>query len=309
MKKTLLTVTAVLAMTAGNLFAQDFTVNNNLYLPGTAKATSMESINFLFHTEGTGVVKKFPVPQVIGMMLDQMYSTSCEGGGGPIPNPVWNNGTNKLFTSCSDVKVGIGTSSPTHQLTVTGNSKFSGHTWLDMSLSIGADQSNFGKLYIENANRNAALYINATGNTHAYNKLLFLEFDNESTEIIKVLDTRLNYSPFTLKTNGEMTIHNGTKKIMQLEADGLIRLRKIRVDTEVWADYVFEDDYKLMEISELKRYIAQNKHLPNVPSEKEVLQNGIDLAEMNKILLQKIEELTLYLLQQQHQIDELNRKL
>jgi len=60
-----------------------------------------------------------------------------------------------------------------------------------------------------------------------------------------------------------------------------------------WADYVFADDYELMPIDALEAYINEHKHLPGVPSSEEVKREGIDVAEMNKILLEKIEELTL----------------
>lgn len=64
-----------------------------------------------------------------------------------------------------------------------------------------------------------------------------------------------------------------------------------------WADYVFEENYKLRNLDELEGYIKENKHLPNIPSSQEVSQNGIDLAAMNAKLLEKIEELHLYVLQ------------
>ncbi|PIQ35351.1 MAG: hypothetical protein COW63_00945 [Bacteroidetes bacterium CG18_big_fil_WC_8_21_14_2_50_41_14] len=66
-----------------------------------------------------------------------------------------------------------------------------------------------------------------------------------------------------------------------------------------WGDYVFKPDYNLMPLNELSLFIKKNQHLPNVPSEKEVMVNGYGLAEMNEILLKKVEELTLYILEQQ----------
>jgi len=64
-----------------------------------------------------------------------------------------------------------------------------------------------------------------------------------------------------------------------------------------WSDYVFEKAYQLPSLTEVKSYIDQNKHLPDVPSADEVAKEGIDLGEMNKILLKKVEELTLYLIE------------
>jgi hypothetical protein len=64
-----------------------------------------------------------------------------------------------------------------------------------------------------------------------------------------------------------------------------------------WPDYVFEKDYKLPSFEELQLFIAQHKHLPGVPSANQVQDNGISVAEMNSILLKKIEELTLYIIE------------
>ncbi|HRW22318.1 MAG TPA: hypothetical protein P5509_10105, partial [Bacteroidales bacterium] len=73
-----------------------------------------------------------------------------------------------------------------------------------------------------------------------------------------------------------------------------------------FCDYVFDDEYQLMSLDELSEFIKTNKHLPNIPSEAEVMKEGnFDLGEMNKILLEKIEELTLYILQQEERIKAL----
>lgn len=113
----------------------------------------------------------------------------------------------------------------------------------------------------------------------------------------------------TTSSNTPLIIKNSSIKILQLDNNGLLHARRIKVDTDTWADFVFEKNYKLMSLNELQSYINENKHLPNVPSENEVVENGVDLVEMNKILLQKVEELTLYLLQQQKEIDELKEKV
>jgi len=72
-----------------------------------------------------------------------------------------------------------------------------------------------------------------------------------------------------------------------------------------WADYVFAKDYKLMPLNKVEAYVKDNNHLPGVPSAEEVKKNGIDLGSMDSKLLQKIEELTLYVIAQQKEIDEL----
>ena len=90
----------------------------------------------------------------------------------------------------------------------------------------------------------------------------------------------------------------------KLEVNGTIRSKEVKVEATGWPDYVFKEDYPLQDLSKLKEYITINKHLPNIPTETEVKDVGINLGEMNAKLLQKIEELTLYIIQQQEQLDE-----
>ncbi len=93
---------------------------------------------------------------------------------------------------------------------------------------------------------------------------------------------------------------------IKLYSSGLIRAREILVDLGTIPDYVFKEDYELMPLNELKEFIEINGHLPNVKSEKEFDQEeGYALGMMNRKLLEKVEELTLYILDLQAQINEL----
>lgn len=94
----------------------------------------------------------------------------------------------------------------------------------------------------------------------------------------------------------------------RLSVDGNVRAHRVRVYTD-WADYVFKDDYNLMSLHEVENFIEQNGHLPNVPSEAEVLDNGIELGAMNAKLLEKIEELTLYTIELNKKIEVLEAKI
>ncbi|WP_185206604.1 cell wall anchor protein [Chryseobacterium sp. C3] len=90
-----------------------------------------------------------------------------------------------------------------------------------------------------------------------------------------------------------------------------IRTEKIKVDvstTNGWADYVFKNDYKLKTLEEVEKHIAENGHLPNIPSASEIEKNGINLGEMDAKLLEKIEELTLYSIEQNKQIKRLQEE-
>ncbi len=91
----------------------------------------------------------------------------------------------------------------------------------------------------------------------------------------------------------------------KLAVNGTIGCKKIKVELSTsWPDYVFSDSYVLPDLERLEKYVKTNKHLPGVPTESDVKANGIDVGEMNSILLQKIEELTLLLIEQQKQINK-----
>ena len=93
----------------------------------------------------------------------------------------------------------------------------------------------------------------------------------------------------------------------KLAVNGNIRAKEIKVETG-WADYVFEKDYPLPSLEEVERHILEKGHLINIPSAEEVEANGIEVGEMNRLLLEKIEELTLYIINQDKRIKKLENQ-
>jgi hypothetical protein len=93
----------------------------------------------------------------------------------------------------------------------------------------------------------------------------------------------------------------------RLNVNGKIIAEELKVQLYAnWPDYVFAPDYPLMSLGETRAFIAENGHLPGVPSAKQVTQEqGIELGEMNRILLEKVEQLTLYILEQEERIKRL----
>ena len=77
----------------------------------------------------------------------------------------------------------------------------------------------------------------------------------------------------------------------------------------LWSDFVFEDNYKLRPLEKVESYIQQNKHLPDIPSAKEIKENGLSMAQMMSKQMQKIEELTLYLIQMKEETEALKKEL
>ena len=107
---------------------------------------------------------------------------------------------------------------------------------------------------------------------------------------------------------GSQSISTGTETDFKLSVDGKLVAKDIVVTVYGWSDFVFEDNYKLKPLSQVEEYINLNGHLPDVPSEAEVIQNGMNVEEMNKVLLQKVEELTLYIIDMKKEIDSLKAK-
>jgi hypothetical protein len=111
----------------------------------------------------------------------------------------------------------------------------------------------------------------------------------------------LSDAKLTVLSNGYVGIGTVNPTYI-LTVNGTVKSRGYITDTSAWSDYVFAKDYKLPTLSEVEQHIAANGHLPGIPSEKEVLANGVNLGEMDSKLLAQIEQLTLHMI-------ALNKKL
>ena len=115
-----------------------------------------------------------------------------------------------------------------------------------------------------------------------------------------------NLARVTVTANGNVgigTINPDTK----LAVKGTVHAEEVKVDVNVPVpDYVFEKNYNLLTLAEVENYISQNKHLPEVPAAKEMETNGVNLGEMNMLLLKKVEELTLYMIELQKENEKQN---
>jgi len=99
-----------------------------------------------------------------------------------------------------------------------------------------------------------------------------------------------------LTNDGRLGIGTWTPGNYKLAVNGGIRAKYIDVETG-WSDFVFDSDYKLITLEELELYIKENGHLPDMPSSEDVAKNGVNVGETLSKLLQKIEELTLYIIE------------
>jgi hypothetical protein len=109
----------------------------------------------------------------------------------------------------------------------------------------------------------------------------------------------------TVLNNGNVGIGTAVTGGNKLAVEGTVAARRVKVtQNAAWADYVFNDNYQLPLLNDLATYIATHKHLPGIPDAAEIARDGQDLGEMNRKLLEKVEELTLYIIQQNKRNDE-----
>ncbi|CAM4114772.1 hypothetical protein SAMN06265348_103284 [Pedobacter westerhofensis] len=110
--------------------------------------------------------------------------------------------------------------------------------------------------------------------------------------------------------NGNVGIGPGTKNLSErLSVNGTIRAVEIKVENKNWPDYVFKDDYGRPSLKEIAVQIKNTGHLPGIPSAEEVKSKGVELGDMNARLLKKIEELTLYLIDKDKELDSLKERM
>jgi hypothetical protein len=186
------------------------------------------------------------------------------------------------------------------------------------------DNSATGDLTIGSA-FSSKLTIKSSVNVNSYGDLVFNTPDRNSLSIIRGQNmgygkTNLQFltSPQSNVSNPQVRMYiNPDGKIgigtenpqASLDVRGAIQANDIKVVVAQGADFVFAPDYKLPALSEVESFVKENKHLPEIQSEKDMQQNGVNLNELQIKLLQKVEELTLYVIQQNKRIEELEQAL
>lgn len=192
-------------------------------------------------------------------------------------------GGSAMFINSSG-NVGIGTTSPTAAKFVL-NSGVVNQNGLINGDKIGFTRTSDAAevVYLK---KTTDLGASGTANIHGYDGIIFR---TTGAEVAKM----------AILSNGKVGI--GTNSPDEtLTVKGNIHAAEVKVDPlSTIPDYVFEPDYKLTSLTDLKRYVDKNHHLPEIPSAKEIEKNGIQLGDMNMKLLKKVEELTLYLIEQQ----------
>ncbi|PWL29728.1 hypothetical protein [uncultured Roseivirga sp.] len=125
---------------------------------------------------------------------------------------------------------------------------------------------------------------------------------NSSTGSLELYGDQEATSSLIIKDSGNIGIGISFPS-EKLEVNGTIRSKKVKVEASGWPDYVFSPNYELKPLTEVENFIQKNRHLPEVPSTKEVKANGLDLGDIEATLLKKVEELTLYTIQQEKRLE------
>jgi hypothetical protein len=130
-----------------------------------------------------------------------------------------------------------------------------------------------------------------------------------SSLILQTIGPVLGEHLITSNQDYPIILRNGdSEKVFEVTKEGKIFAREVEVTIDGIPDYVFEEGYNLMNIEDLRIFIEENKHLPNVPSAEDVQKNGLGIGEFQRIQLEKIEELTLYIIQLNEELEKVKRE-
>lgn len=201
------------------------------------------------------------------------------------------------IVSVSD-KVGIGTTTPSVDLEV----KSSDHTKV-LLIGSGDVFPQYALSRINAINKTNRTWVATIGAAGQY-------VLQDATSVINpfIIEANAVANSFYIKAGGNVGIGTKTPQ-SKLAVNGKITCKEIEVIATGWPDYVFAKDYDLKPLNEVEAFINENQHLPGVPSEREVLEDGVNLGEMNAILLEKIEELTLYMIDLKKENEEIKNQL
>lgn len=218
---------------------------------------------------------------------------------------LWDDGTN----------VGIATTTPAAKLDVNGSTRLGGNAAITGNLNVSGNGTVNGALSVNN---NATIGGNAavgsslavSNNTNVGGALTVNNTATVGTNLTVNNNATIQNDA---RVNGRLIVGNppSTPGSHTVYVDGSIIATEVKVALQPsWPDYVFEANYPTPNLREWEQFIQANKHLPGVPSAATVAANGgIELGEMNRVLLEKVEELTLLLIGQQKQLDALKAEL
>ena len=196
-------------------------------------------------------------------------------------------GSHILLDPTNSKNIGIGTNSPSQKLDIRGNIALDNYS----IISKGGSSVGFGSGGIGNEDDDITVNVANDGE---------FELNRAGVNLFSVGNYIL--IDRTNSKNIGIGIENPQNK---LSVNGTIWATKMKVSFTDGADWVFEDEYELLTLEEVEEFVHKNKHLPGIPSAEEFRQNDLNVAEMDNMLLQKIEELTLYMIDMNKRVNEL----
>ncbi len=219
------------------------------------------------------------------------------------------NSIQEMMTIQGNGNVGIGAINPqsTVEVADSNGATLSLTTKSDSGTEANPLLPRINFLGFENGKKASIVAAEQTGNTFG-SKLSFFVNNGDSKNSIQEM--------MTIEGNGSIDIKGKSFFKKNVSVDGKLEAKEVKVTTTPTADFVFEEDYKLPELEKVEKFIKENKHLPEIASAKEMEKEGVNVGEFQIKLLQKIEELTLYtieqnkqLRQQQERIEKLEKQL
>ncbi len=220
--------------------------------------------------------------------------------------------TGNLFLNDLGGNVGIGTTSPSQKLEVFNSNAFNSNAEAQAQdhITLSSNDPGNGKYFggitwtsrTGDVNRRRASIVATRERTDA--DFVGLAFFTKGTD-----GSGPMYESMRLTHGGSLGIGTTTTGIHKLAVEGSIGAREIKVQASGWSDFVFENNYNLPTLKEVESHISENGHLKDIPSAKEVEKDGFFLGQMDAKLLQKIEELTLYTIQQEKKIEKMETQL
>lgn len=200
---------------------------------------------------------------------------------------------------------GIGTTQPSQRLHVAGHARVDGNLVIASNRKLYLGSNSPSKAEIRVVSHDDANFFDVRGNLH-------IRACGQNFGDVK------NGNALTIQKNGSIVMGSWPSNPMKqlntqdhrLMVNGGILCEKLKVIRDVPnSDHVFEKNYKLMTLEEVKSFVEKNKHLPEIPSAKDFKENGYNIGEMDDLLLRKVEELTLYLIELKEENDELSKKV
>ncbi|CAN5739419.1 hypothetical protein BH10BAC2_BH10BAC2_35270 [soil metagenome] len=209
------------------------------------------------------------------------------------------NVTRMVLTSAGSL--GIGTKLPKAKLHIFNGSSGAISPNANSPLVVESNGDNFINVLAPNGNKSGILFGDNLNPQDAG-----VIYNNPLTPDGFQFNTNGNVTRMVLTNAGRLGI--GTNNpAYALSVNGTIQSKEVRVETG-WSDYVFEKDYKLRTLDNVAKYIEQNKHLPGIPSAEEIRKNGLAVGEVQTKMMEKIEELTLYVIKLNEEIQQLKNQ-